>query len=99
MVAVEIAARRYGDRIEVKNEITGPGGGPLQVDVLVKLLLTPANLEQLLTWRWRGSVQLRPELAAPAGPVIEGTCEPVEGEFSEVDHADEGARGLTSNRS
>jgi hypothetical protein len=35
------AARRYGDRLDVRQEISGAGGGPLQVDVLVNMLLTP----------------------------------------------------------
>lgn len=43
----KLAARRHGDRIEVKNDISGPGCGPLQVDVLVNTLLTPTNLERL----------------------------------------------------
>jgi hypothetical protein len=74
----KLAARRYGDRIEVKNEITGPNGGPLQVDALVSMLLTPANMERLSDTQVAAIREAALLLAAPAHTTIEGDCEPVE---------------------
>jgi hypothetical protein len=70
----KIAARRYGDRIEVKNEITGPGGGPIVIDVLVNVLLTPANMEKLSDVEVEAirSAAAKLALPAPAEQTIEG---------------------------
>jgi hypothetical protein len=45
--ASKIAPRRYGEKLDLKAELTGPGGGPIQVEMLLNGLLTPANLERL----------------------------------------------------
>jgi hypothetical protein len=42
----KLAARKYGDRIEVKNELSGPNGGPLQI-MSLQALLVPEVLERL----------------------------------------------------
>ena len=45
----KIAPRRYGEKLEVKSqhELSGPNGGPIQHQVLLDVLLSPANLERL----------------------------------------------------
>jgi hypothetical protein len=69
----KLAARRYGDRLEVKSEISGPNGGPLQVEMLLNVLLTPANLERLSDIEVQSIRSAAAKLALPApGPVIEG---------------------------
>jgi hypothetical protein len=80
--ASKIAPRRYADKLDVKQEISGPGGGPLtlQVDVLVSMLLTPANLERLTDVEVESirSAAAKVALPVPADPVIEGEAVPVE---------------------
>jgi len=39
--------KKYGDKLETKSEITGPGGGPLQMQMVLDVLLSPASLERL----------------------------------------------------
>jgi hypothetical protein len=73
----KIAPLRYGDKLQVNQEISGPGGGPLQVDVLVNMLLTQANMERLTDLEVESIRSAALKLAAPAAPIVEG-------EFSEV---------------
>jgi hypothetical protein len=35
---------QYGDKLDVKAEVSGRGGGPIAIDVLHKLFLQPAVL-------------------------------------------------------
>jgi hypothetical protein len=83
----KVAHRRYGDKLDVNQQISGPGGGPVQMDLLLQnQLLTPANLAKLNeaeTQAWLTALSTIPKMlqAAPsaiAGPVIEGEAIPVE---------------------
>lgn len=77
--ASKVAAKRYGDKIDVKQEITGPGGGPLQIEVLLgQAISQPGFLDRFdddevvfITER------IVPKLLAPAAPIIEGVAETV----------------------
>jgi hypothetical protein len=91
------AARRYGDRLDVRQEISGAGGGPLQVDVLVNMLLTPANLERLDDVEVAAIRSAAAKLALPA-PVIDAVATVAvvsgergdgAGEFDDVEVTDE----------
>jgi hypothetical protein len=74
----KLAARRYGDRIDVKQELTGPGGGPIQVDVMIAHILSPENIAKLTEAEieiWQQALATVPRLLAPPGSgakVIEG---------------------------
>ena len=64
---------KYLGMSKEKVEHSGPGGGPLQVDVLLNVLLTPANLERLSDIEVQSIRSAAAKLALPApGPVIEG---------------------------
>lgn len=72
----KLAARRYGDRLEVKSEISGPNGGPLQVEMLLNVLLTPANLERLSDIEVESIRSAAGKLALPGpGQVIDAAAE------------------------
>ena len=67
----KVAHRRYGDRLDVKQEITGPGGGPLQLEAV---LLKP---ELLASLDEAEVLALRSAVAKLAAPVIEAVATPV----------------------
>jgi hypothetical protein len=74
----KVAHRRYGDRLDVRQEITGPGGGPLQAHVLLDVLLTPANLERLDDIEIAAIRSAAAKLALPApSHVIEAVATPI----------------------
>jgi hypothetical protein len=68
--------RRYGDRLDVKQELSGPGGGPIQVQALVDVLLCPANLERLDDVEVAAIRSAAAKLALPA-PVIDGVAQTI----------------------
>jgi hypothetical protein len=83
----------------VKNEISGPGCGPLQVDVLVNTLLTPTNLERLSDAEVEFIRSAAVKLALPA-PVIDAVAEAacgvapvVEAEYTEAEQTLDGSKG------
>jgi hypothetical protein len=74
----KLAPNRYGDRLEAKHEITGPGGGPLQAHVLLDVLLTPANLERLDDIEIAAIRSAAAKLVLPApSQIIEAVATPV----------------------
>jgi hypothetical protein len=92
----KIAPKRYGDRLETKSqvELGGIGGGPVQVQAAIDILLAPVNLAKLDD----GEVEqlnatLRPLLMKLAAPAAAGGPGVVEGEFTEVDPAQEAGGG------
>jgi hypothetical protein len=105
----KIAPRRYGDRLDVRQEISGPNGGPIQAQVLLDVLLTPANLDRLTDIEVESIRSAAAKLALPAPQVVEATATPVieavassvhsecsseaAGEVSEVEPADEAGEG------
>jgi hypothetical protein len=74
----KIAPLRYGDKLDVKQEITGP----VQVDVLLNVLLTPANMERLTDVEVEAIRSAAAKLALPA-PVIDAVAESSAGVASE----------------
>jgi hypothetical protein len=74
----KLAPDRYGDRLDAKHEITGPGGGPLQAHVLLDVLLTPANLERLDDCEIAAIRSAAAKLALPApNQIIEAVATPI----------------------
>jgi hypothetical protein len=74
----KVAARRYGDRIDVKQEISGLGGGPIQIQALLGLIENPAVMEKLTELQIEAIRSAALALAAPGGaPTIEGECSEV----------------------
>jgi hypothetical protein len=65
----KVAHRRYDDRLDVRQEVTGPNGGPLQIDVLHNLSLRPAVVERLSDTRLAA---LRSAIPLLAALVLEG---------------------------
>jgi hypothetical protein len=63
------AARRYGDRLDLRAEVTGANGGPIAIDVLHNLLLQPAVLDRLSDVQVEA---LRSAIPLLAAPVVEG---------------------------
>jgi hypothetical protein len=61
----KVAHRRYGDRLDVRQEISGPGGGPIAVDVLTQVLLAPAVLDRLSDAQVEALRSAIPLLAVP----------------------------------
>jgi hypothetical protein len=74
--ASKVAPRRYGDKLEQKVELSGPGGGPIQVEALHALLLQPQVLDRLNDAQVEA---LRSAIPLLAAPVVEGTSQVVEG--------------------
>jgi hypothetical protein len=75
-------ARKYGDRLDVRQEISGPGGGPIQAQVLLDVLLTPANLDRLTDIEVESIRSAAAKLALPApsqviDAVVNAVAEPV----------------------
>jgi hypothetical protein len=67
----KVAPKLWGDKLDIKQEISGPGGGPLQTHVLLDVLLTPANLERLIR-----SAAAKLALPAPS-QIIEAVATPI----------------------
>jgi hypothetical protein len=67
--ASKVAPRRYGDKLDVKAEVTGANGAPIAIDVLHNLLLQPAVLGRLSDVQVEA---LRSAIQLLAAPVIEG---------------------------
>ena len=77
----KLAARRYGDRIEVKSEISGSVQIDLQAVLLKPEVLTrldDAQIEALRSAISLLAAPATPGMPSAAGPVIDGTCSPVE---------------------
>jgi hypothetical protein len=67
----KIAHRRYGDRLDVKTELTGPNGGPLQLDIQA-VLLSPESLARLDEAEVAVLRSAIAKLMAPTPVVIDG---------------------------
>jgi hypothetical protein len=75
--------KRYSDRVDIKSqsEISGPGGSPLQLDVMLSsVLLNPAHLSKLSDDEIEALRTAIPKLAAPAV----GVSGVVDAEFTDV---------------
>jgi hypothetical protein len=69
----KVAPKLWGDKLDIKQEISGPGGGPVQVQALFDILLTPANLERLTDIEVESIRSAAAKLALPA-PVIDAVA-------------------------
>jgi hypothetical protein len=69
----KVAPKLWGDKLDIKQEISGPGGGPLQAHVLLDVLLTAANLERLEDHEISAIRSAAAKLALPA-PVIDAVA-------------------------
>jgi hypothetical protein len=69
--------RRYNDKVDIRQEISGPGGQSLalQADVLINALFTPARLEKLSESELQSLSQVFGKLTAPTADqkIIDGT--------------------------
>jgi hypothetical protein len=80
----KIAHKRYGDRLDVRQEISGPNGDPIAVDVLHSPLLRPEILERLSDNQVETLQSAVALLAAPtptvgaAGEVIDAVATTIE---------------------
>jgi hypothetical protein len=74
----KVAPKLWGDKLDIKQEISGPGGGPLQAHVLLDVLLTPANLERLTDLEVKSIRSAAAKLALPApSQIIEAVATPI----------------------
>jgi hypothetical protein len=78
--------RRYNDKVDIRQEVSGPNGQPLalQADVLINALFAPARLAQLSESELQSLSHVFGKLTAPTVDVpktVEGECTPL----SEVD--------------
>jgi hypothetical protein len=74
--ASKIAPRRYADKLDLRAEVSGPGGGPIQAHLLLDVLLTPANLDRLEDHEVAAIRSAAAKLALPA-PVIDALATPM----------------------
>jgi hypothetical protein len=80
--AAKLAPGRYGDKIQA--EVSGPGGGPLQLDVLLHAQLSkPEILARLSETQLEALLSAIPLLTVPAAG-----SEPVDAEFTEIKEKD-----------
>jgi hypothetical protein len=75
------APKRWGDKVEVRQEISGPNGQPIAIDVLHSILLKPEVLERLNETQIEA---LRSAISLLAAPAAASAAPVVDGEFSEV---------------
>ena len=81
--ASKVAPELWGDKLDVKTEVTGANGGAIQVDMLLNVLLTPQNLERLTDIEVESIRSAAAKLALPApGPVIDAVATSVAGAAS-----------------
>lgn len=80
---------KYLGMSKEKVEHSGPGGGPIAIDVLLDVLLTPANLERLSDIEVESIRSAAAKLALP--PAASGESV-VNGEFVEVLPGESGER-------
>jgi hypothetical protein len=71
--------RRYNDKVDIRQEVSGPGGQPLalQADVLINALFAPARLAQLSESEIQSLSQVFGKLTAPttdASKTVDGEC-------------------------